>query len=62
MKRALRCQPEGLQPELALAALLDLAIESTIARIERLAITNSGCNAHVFHYVRHSKIAIHSAE
>jgi len=49
------CQPEGLQPELALAALLDLAIESTIARIERLAITNSGCNAHVFHYVRHSK-------
>ena len=26
----------------------------TIARIERLAITNSGCNAHVFHYVRHS--------
>ena len=22
----------------------------------RLAITNSGCNAHVFHHVRHSKV------
>ena len=27
----------------------------TIAFTGRLALTNSGSNAHVFHYVRHSK-------
>ena len=27
----------------------------TIVFTGRLALTNSGCNAHVFHYVRHSK-------
>src|SRR5258706_6034530 len=32
-----------------------LGNRTTIARIERLAITNSGCNAYVFHHVRHSE-------
>src|SRR6185369_9706933 len=33
-----------------------LGNRTTIAFTGRLAITNSGCNAHVFHYVRHSKL------
>ena len=48
------CQPEGLQPESAMAALLVLAMERTIAFTGRLALTNSGCNAHVLRCIRDS--------
>ena len=48
------CQPEGLQPESALDCVARLAKVLDIRCDERLAITNSGCNARVFHFVRHS--------
>src|SRR6185369_5062871 len=50
------CQPEGLQPESAMDCVARLGNRTTIAFTGRLALTNSGCNAHVFHHVRHSKV------
>ncbi len=49
------CQPEGLQPESALDCVARLAKVLDIPCDERLAIADSGSNARVFHYVRHSK-------
>src|SRR6188768_705207 len=42
------CQPVGLQPESALDCVARLAKVLDIPCDERLAITNSGSNAHVF--------------
>ena len=52
------CPPEGLQPESALDCVARLGKVLDIPCDERLSSTDSGCNARVFHYVRHSKSSV----
>ena len=43
------CQPVRVAARIGASIVARLGNRTTIARIERLAITNSGSNAHVFH-------------
>src|SRR3979411_1376227 len=49
------CQPERVVARIGASFVARLGNRMTIAFTGRLAITNSGSNAHVFHYVSHSK-------
>ena len=49
------CQPVRVAARIGAGRVARLAKVLDIRCTERLAITNSGSNAHVFHYVRHSK-------
>src|SRR5258706_14893440 len=49
------CHPVRVAARIGASFVARLGNRTTIAFTGRIAITNSGCNAHVFHYVRHSK-------
>jgi hypothetical protein len=55
-------QPLRVAARIGAGVVARLADILDIACIERLAITNSGSNAHVFYYIWRSKSSCHQAE